>query len=136
MARLSSKLRSFSYDVNREVTGVAFWCPGCSGSHAIVTRRSDPTKHPIWTWDGNVDSPTFSPSVLVTVRWSLVSKGEGDTAEDRRDEVCHSFVEAGSIRFLGDCTHALAGQKVTLPDWPEDGDEADFYLRPPHDFVP
>jgi hypothetical protein len=27
------------------------------------------------------------------------------------------FVTDGRIQFLGDCTHALAGQTVDLPDW-------------------
>ena len=29
---------------------------------------------------------------------------------------CHSFVTDGRIQFLSDCTHALAGQTVDLPD--------------------
>jgi hypothetical protein len=28
-------------------------------------------------------------------------------------------VRAGQIEFLGDCTHALKGQTVALPDWPQ-----------------
>ena len=31
--------------------------------------------------------------------------------------VCHSFVVNGQIQFLPDCTHALAGQTVPIPDW-------------------
>ena len=30
---------------------------------------------------------------------------------------CHSFVREGRIEFLSDCTHALAGQTVELPDF-------------------
>jgi hypothetical protein len=37
---------------------------------------------------------------------------------DIPDLVCHSFVTDGKIQFLSDCTHALAGQTVALPDWP------------------
>jgi hypothetical protein len=29
---------------------------------------------------------------------------------------CHSFLVDGQIQFLGDCTHALAGQTVPLPE--------------------
>ena len=29
---------------------------------------------------------------------------------------CHSFVREGRIEFLGDCTHAMVGQTVDLPD--------------------
>lgn len=32
---------------------------------------------------------------------------------------CHSFVRAGMIEFLSDCTHALRGQTVSIPDWPD-----------------
>lgn len=45
----------------------------------------------------------------------------GDDPAQWRDEVCHSFVRAGKIEFLGDCTHALKGQTVPLPDWPCEG---------------
>jgi hypothetical protein len=36
--------------------------------------------------------------------------------EWRTERVCHSFVTDGKIQFLGDCTHALAGQTVELPE--------------------
>lgn len=85
-------------------TGVTFRCPGCDDLHAITT--SGPGA---WAWNGSLDAPTFSPSVLVTY---------GDHAGARR---CHSFVgcngaQPGEIVFLSDCTHALAGQIVPLPD--------------------
>jgi hypothetical protein len=41
--------------------------------------------------------------------------GEGD---ERKTFVCHSFVTDGRIQYLGDCTHAMAGQTVDLPDIP------------------
>lgn len=81
---------------------VWFECPGCEIHHRIAHGPGD---GPRWTWNGHVDLPTFSPSVLVT--WK-----EGDVAK-----VCHSFVIVGKIQFLPDCTHALAGQTVDLPDW-------------------
>lgn len=33
-----------------------------------------------------------------------------------KTHVCHSFIRDGRIEFLSDCTHALAGQTVDLPD--------------------
>jgi len=30
--------------------------------------------------------------------------------------VCHSYVTDGRIQFLADCTHALAGLTVDLPE--------------------
>lgn len=99
MARLSAKLRSIAGGEGApDWRGVGFWCPGCDEVHVIKTSAGG------WTFDGNAERPTFSPSILVT--------GGGG---DRR---CHSFVRAGSIEFLSDCTHALAGKTVPLPDWP------------------
>lgn len=83
------------------VHGWSFWCPGCDELHVP---RVD------WTFNGDLDRPTFSPSILVTGRmW------RGDPAIEV-EERCHSFVRDGRIEFLGDCTHALAGQTVDLPD--------------------
>lgn len=32
------------------------------------------------------------------------------------DVICHSFIVNGDIRYLSDCTHAMAGKTVSLPD--------------------
>lgn len=101
MGRLSAKLRS----VDHGGKALGFWCPGCDSIH--VVRYEEP--HPCWHWDGNVDAPTLSPSILVTYQ-DLSGEGE--------NEVCHSYVKAGQIEFLSDCTHALAGKTVPIPDWP------------------
>lgn len=77
---------------------IAFECPGCGSAHRVIPGR--------WTWNGSLELPTFSPSVLVT--WTY-----GDSHEPRR---CHSFVRDGRIEFLGDCTHDLAGKTVDLPE--------------------
>ncbi len=72
-------------------------CPGCDELHTIDSR---------WQFNGDCESPTFSPSLLVRFPWG----------EDKEMRVCHSFIEGGMIRFLSDCTHALAGQTVELQD--------------------
>jgi hypothetical protein len=72
-----------------------FHCPGCGYSH--------PFHVPMWTWNGSLDAPTFSPSLMVN-------------GSDPRYR-CHSFVKEGKIQFLSDCFHKLAGQTVELPDW-------------------
>jgi len=58
-----------------------------------------------WTFNGNDEAPTFSPSLLLN--------GQNPP------RICHSYVTDGRIQFLGDSTHALAGQTVDLPDYPE-----------------
>lgn len=52
-----------------------------------------------------------------------IQTGQGDGHEwmmrhPKWGRCCHSFVVDGRMQFLGDCTHALAGQMVDIPDWP------------------
>lgn len=82
---------------------VLFSCPGCGEIHAPTVNG---VGRPVWGWNGSVDAPTFTPSILVTWKY-------GEAREPRR---CHSFVTDGHIAFLSDCTHALAGQTVPLPE--------------------
>ena len=95
-----------------------FWCPGCDGVHQI---RHTSFEHPVWTWNYDLDRPTLTPSVLVTgtqpmtgAEHTRIMAGEKITPRPLR---CHSFITNGRIQFLADCTHALAGQTVDLPDW-------------------
>ncbi len=67
-----------------------------------------------WTFDGNVDTPTFSPSVNIRCEWSKLEDEAG-----LKDEACHYFLKAGQLQFLPDSTHELAGQTVPLPDLPD-----------------
>lgn len=67
---------------------------------------------PRWGWNGNAERPTFTPSVLVTYDGADAGKDRAPPAR------CHTFVTGGQIQFLGDCTHALAGQTVSLPELP------------------
>lgn len=91
-----------------------FECPGCGCAHFVNAK---------WTFNGDVDKPTVSPSILVTARKSptdeqvtRIMDGE-DLDMELPHTRCHSFVKDGKIQFLGDCTHELAGQTVELPDW-------------------
>jgi hypothetical protein len=36
--------------------------------------------------------------------------------EAQTKHCCHSIITDGKIQFCGDCTHALAGKIVDLPD--------------------
>jgi hypothetical protein len=73
-----------------------------TGLHLLPV-NTDQTS-PAWTWDGDLENPTISPSIL--------------TGKDT-PRICHSFLKAGIFEYLGDCTHSLAGTKVPLPDLPE-----------------
>jgi len=81
-------------------------CPGCGFSHAPAVRGAPPDGAHVWQWNGSLEAPTISPSLLVR------APAYGDPP---RDLVCHSFIRDGRIQFLSDCTHSLAGQTVDLP---------------------
>lgn len=114
MSAVGRKLRRMEGDL------IAFHCPGCDEFHHVRLKTDGPRG---WTWNGSGDAPTFSPSVLVTGSARFLSEEE-HTRVMQGEKVdlpqmrCHSFVTDGRIQFLGDCTHALAGQTVDLPDWP------------------
>ncbi len=98
--------------------GIKFVCPGCAdgeswrGTHILPVNWCPPGReqspansgHAHWDFNGDMEAPTFSPSIL--------------SRQDRGGVpfVCHSFIRNGMIEFLGDCTHALAGKTVPLPE--------------------
>lgn len=112
MSQLSKVLRSA--DDGCGGTRLIFRCPGCDDVHQIGIGAGP---GPRWTYNGNTERPTFSPSVLVT--YPANPDADDDFAEWRTERRCHSFVRDGQIQFLSDCTHALAGQTVDLPEWGE-----------------
>ena len=104
-AGLMSKFREATVkDREGNVLGKSCWlfCPGCEAYHKVYV--GGPDVSPIWTYNGNPNCPTISPSLLVNGH---------DPAT-----LCHSFIKDGQIRFLNDCHHKLKGQTVELPDCP------------------
>ena len=97
--------------------GVTFRCPACDGVHQVWTKTPRPNGG--WTFNGDFDRPTFTPSVLVTYNGpdadgKDVGFGPGPPSR------CHSFVTTGEIQFCGDSSHALAGKTVPLPELTDD----------------
>lgn len=93
-----------------------FECPGCGINHGFTCRETGPG--PSWDFDGDLDRPTFSPSLLVSGVRPITDEEQAVIRAGRHVEpqpfTCHSFVRAGRIEFLGDCTHHLAGRTVDL----------------------
>jgi len=79
-----------------------FRCPACKSQHQCDNR---------WGFNGDVEHPTFTGSVLVYA----VDHGTPDAPVHRPR--CHAQVTDGRISYYADSTHALAGQTVDLPDW-------------------
>lgn len=112
MAALSSKLRSVRGAAGK---AIGYFCPGCKSAHVLPIEGPG---HPVWTWNGSVDNPTLTPSILATTPFP---------PEDGGPHVCHHFLREGRLEFLQDSTHDLAGKTVDLPDWPgsySDGDRS------------
>lgn len=110
MSRVSSKLR-------RRTDGYAHWCPACGELHPLPDS---------WKFDGNLESPTFTPSFKHTGKQAIVdARGEWtgewrcDAEGKALDGVCHYVLTAGVLNFCGDCTHEMAGKSVPLPVLPE-----------------
>lgn len=83
--------------LNEEI-GWYFFCPGCNSHHSVDKK---------WTFDGNLESPTLSPSLLTRYKKS---------GEKEYYKICHLFVRDGKIIYLSDSTHRLSGQTIAMID--------------------
>lgn len=108
MGQISKVLR-------RAERGHAHWCPACEEMHVIPDS---------WTFDGNLEKPTFQPSVRISGKQHLIVNGKW-TGEWVRgpdgkalDYCCHYVLTAGVLDFKDDCTHALRSRLVPLPELP------------------
>lgn len=96
--------------VRKTDTGLlVFFCPGCRCAHGVNTG---------WNFNGDYIKPTFTPSILVTGTETPTDEEvkrimAGEKIEPRPTR-CHTYVTNGTIMFLPDCTHRLAGQTVSL----------------------
>ena len=77
-----------------------FFCPGCNAEHGFWI-----VGNTVWGFNGNMDKPTVSPSILHKV-----------PLFDNTMHICHSYIIGGMIEYLSDCTHKLAGQTIELPE--------------------
>ena len=117
MTLVSPKLfRTYHHVPTNSGGHLAHWCPGCNQDHEFAIDR--PFHNGArWSFDGNVDAPTFNPSMNIRVGPYPSRDDPSDKLEGHID-VCHYFLHGGRIQFLGDCTHALKGQTIDLPDLP------------------
>lgn len=89
------------------------WCPGCKSRHIINTDKPNDVGA-IWVFDGDVENPTFTPSVHI----HAPGYKSGDSYMPRRT-VCHYILSAGILNFCSDSGHTLAGEVIPLPDLPQ-----------------
>lgn len=111
MAKLSPKLRSVQ-------GGIMHWCPGCEHAHVIYTSKEGREGKPTWGYNGSIDKPTTTPSVLIFVTDDEDEVGNPLPQPIKRT-LCHYFLTDGNLVFCGDSKHIYAGQTVPLPDIPD-----------------
>jgi len=87
--------------IPQEADLVILHMPGCFPNRMIPVKGP----HPVWSWNQDTERPTLKPSIRTRAG----------------DQVCHSFVTDGKVKFLNDCTHEFAGQTVDLleVEWDE-----------------
>ena len=114
MSQLSPKLKTYGDNpLWKSGRGYEHWCPACKTTHEFAVQ--EPFRNGAkWTFDGNVDAPTLTPSMNIRI---------GPYPDDNEHgpgwiEVCHYFLRGGVIQYLTDCTHEMKGQNVPLPDLP------------------
>lgn len=99
-----------------------FMCPGCKSEHRFIVKWGGTSgrDRPSWTFNGDMDKPTFNPSLLM--QWQDFPTDEeharimaGEKVPMKK-HICHLFVRGGLIEFLSDSTHELAGKIVEIPE--------------------
>jgi hypothetical protein len=92
-----------------------FWCPGCDSHHRFSTKlasgeqlqenlKPKPRVLPVWTFNGKMHDPSFSPSLLYP-----------DMGRGKR---CHLHLKNGHIEYCSDSSHGLAGKRIKLGEMP------------------
>jgi hypothetical protein len=115
MGQLGAKLRRIGAAQGYTAGGLAHWCPACGEMHAFALDGKNASGAQ-WTWDGNVEHPTFTPSMHIKIGKYADQNWQEETAGE--SSVCHYILTAGVINYCGDCTHAMKGQSIRLPDLP------------------
>ncbi len=81
---------------------LVFTCPACQYGHSFrIERGSLNADAPVWQWNGDLEKPTFTPSLMV-------NRGT--------ERQCHLFVRDGLIEYLHDCVHPLSGCAVIMQE--------------------
>lgn len=83
-----------------------FECAGCKCGHLVTTERKN-EQGAQWKFSGNMDEPTFYPSIRI---WTTEFNNE-------KQVVCHCIITAGYIQFLDDCIHSYAGKTIPMLEY-------------------
>lgn len=88
-------------------SNLLYKCPNC-GHHSIPVVAGRKVEGS-WEWNGDLVSPTISPSVLHSYPASFYAEHP-----NAPKYICHYFIRNGCIQFCDDCTHDKRGQTIPL----------------------
>ena len=74
-----------------------FFCPVCNETHEL--------KYGKWRFSGNIKSPSFSPSLVMT--WTR-------TIDEVVVRKCHLSIKNGIITYHGDCSHECKNKTMPM----------------------
>lgn len=109
--RIGRKVYAYKFKPDGSPARVMIYCPACECPHWFPldgTYENPPGNVQNWTFNGDGNAPTFTPSMHINAGLAANAPGR-----------CHTNITAGKIQFHGDCAK-MAGQTVDLPDWPTD----------------
>ena len=83
-------------------------CPGCGAKHLFITNRDRAIlnaggKKIVWDFNGDVESPTFTPSLL--------------TVGHEGSPYCHFNLIDGVFHFHNDCVHDAKNKQLKYNGW-------------------
>ena len=81
-----------------------YQCPACDSQHGIRIEGPEPR----WGWNGSVEAPTLTPSVL-----SYIPKNDGT-----RETLCHHHLTDGRVVVCGD-SPKRPNETLPLPPLPD-----------------
>jgi hypothetical protein len=68
-----------------------------------------------WNFNGDLEKPTFTPSMLERSGYFVDSNLKGDEEWLKANSYqCHFVITDGNIYFCDDCSHDLKGQTIEL----------------------
>lgn len=91
-------------DEGQEGPDFMFWCPACQCGHGVWTTQPNGHTGAVWEFNGNFESPTISPSLLI------------HHGKDGK-EICHVVVSLGILNYCSDCTHSMAGKSIPMEEF-------------------
>lgn len=109
MAEEKTVLKQFN-DPSPERPDYLFFCPGCKCGHSFWTTHGSNYSKPKgaqWKFNGNMQSPTFEPSLRFP-------KYDPKDPNKEIGSICHVVVTNGVLNFCADCDHEFAGKSVPM----------------------